>query len=79
MFKSLVPKNDVFYGLFGQISANMVEGVGILVKMLDECDRYNEHAVSLKSLEHQTDQLVHGVMSHLHKTFITPILSLIHI
>jgi hypothetical protein len=73
MFKSLVPKNDVFYGLFDKISTNMVEGVQILVKMLDECDRYNEYAISLKSLEHQTDLLVHSVMSHLHKTFITPI------
>ncbi len=73
MFKSLVPKNDVFYGLFDKISSNMVEGVEILVRMLNECDLYNQHAVSLKSLEHQTDQLVHSVMSHLHKTFITPI------
>jgi predicted phosphate transport protein (TIGR00153 family) len=73
MFKSLVPKNDVFYELFDKISANMVSGVQTLVKMLDDCDHYNEHAVSLKSLEHQTDLLVHSVMSHLHKTFITPI------
>ncbi|MCX6557020.1 MAG: DUF47 family protein [Candidatus Aminicenantes bacterium] len=73
MFKSLVPKNEIFYELFDQISANTVEGVQILVKMLDECDHYNEHAVSLKSLEHQTDLLVHSVMSHLHKTFVTPI------
>ncbi len=73
MFKSLVPKNEIFYELFDQISANTVEGVQILVKMLDECENYNEHAVSLKSLEHQTDLLVHSIMSHLHKTFVTPI------
>lgn len=73
MFKSLLPKNDVFYELFDKISANTVEGVQTLVRMLDDCEHYNEHAVQLKSLEHQTDQLVHNVMSHLHKTFITPI------
>lgn len=73
MFKSLVPKNDVFYELFGQISANLVEGVQTLVQMLSQCGGYDEHAVRLKSLEHQTDQLVHAIMSHLHKTFITPI------
>ncbi len=27
MFKSLVPKNEIFYELFDQISANTVEGV----------------------------------------------------
>ncbi|HOW44491.1 MAG TPA: DUF47 family protein [Candidatus Aminicenantes bacterium] len=73
MFKSLVPKNNVFYDLFDQISVNIVEGVQTLVAMLNECGGYDEHAVRLKSLEHQTDQLVHSVMSHLHKTFITPI------
>ena len=73
MFKSLLPKNEDFYGLFDQISANTVEGVQILVKMLDDGEHYNEYAISLKSLEHQTDMLVHKVMSHLHKTFITPI------
>jgi len=73
MLKSLLPKNEDFYGLFDKISANTVEGVQILVKMLDDCEHYNEHAVGLKSLEHQTDLLVHSVMSHLHKTFITPI------
>lgn len=73
MFKSLLPKNEDFYELFDKISANTVAGVEILVKMLGDCEHYNEHAVSLKSLEHQTDQLVHSVMSHLHKTFITPI------
>jgi len=73
MFKSLLPKNEIFYELFNQISANIVEGVQLLVKMLDDCEHYNEYAVSLKSLEHQTDLLVHSVMSHLHKTFITPI------
>jgi predicted phosphate transport protein (TIGR00153 family) len=73
MFKSLVPKNEIFYELFDQISANTVEGVQTLVRMLDDCDHYNEHAVSLKSIEHQTDLLVHNIMSHLHKTFVTPI------
>ena len=73
MLKSLLPKNENFYELFDKISANMVEGVQTLVRMLDDCEHYGEYAVQLKSLEHQTDGLVHGVMSALHKTFITPI------
>lgn len=73
MLKALLPKNENFYELFDKISANTVEGVQTLVRMLDDCEHYNEHAVRLKSLEHQTDQLVHSVMSSLHKTFITPI------
>ena len=73
MFKFLLPKNEDFHELFDKISTNVVEGVEILVKMLDDCEHYNEYAIRLKSLEHQTDQLVHSVMSQLHKTFITPI------
>jgi|GEM_PF-3669330 len=40
MFKSLVPKNEIFYELFDQISANTVEGVQTLVKMLFDRIRF---------------------------------------
>jgi predicted phosphate transport protein (TIGR00153 family) len=73
MFKSLTPKDAEFYDLFDKISAGIVEGAEMLVKMLDAKEGAAEFPVKIKTIEHQTDQTVHALMSKLHKTFVTPI------
>jgi len=72
MFKFLKPRDELFFDQFDQISAKVVEGVQLLIQMLDKKECYGQFAQSLKTIEHEADQLVHGLMSHLHKTFITP-------
>ena len=73
MFKSLIPKNEGFFDLFDKICAGILEGVQALLQMLEAKSEWNEYAKRIKTIEHQTDQSVHAVMSKLHKTFITPI------
>jgi len=73
MFKSLVPRNEIFYDFFDQICAGIVEGVELLSKMIEPGANTSEFAERIKSVEHQTDQIVHKLMSTLHTTFITPI------
>jgi hypothetical protein len=73
MFKSLVPRDAVFFDYFDKICVNLVEGVQLLSKMFAECGRSTEMALTLKTKEHETDQIVHALMNHLHKTFVTPI------
>jgi len=73
MFKSLMPKNDVFFDLFDKITAHTVEGVAVLNEIVGSCGDHNSHAQRLKTIEHQADQVVHTIMEHLHKTFVTPI------
>jgi predicted phosphate transport protein (TIGR00153 family) len=73
MFKAFIPRDEVFFDFFDRIGASLVTGVETLVKMVDSGGNIRELAVQTKTIEHETDQLVHGLMAHLHKTFVTPI------
>jgi predicted phosphate transport protein (TIGR00153 family) len=73
MFKSLVPRDEIFFDLFDEISAGIVEGVRVLVRMIETRENPRENAQKVKTIEHETDQVVHTLMAHLHKTFVTPI------
>jgi predicted phosphate transport protein (TIGR00153 family) len=73
MIKSLTPKNELFYDHFDKICSGIVEGVETLIVMLDSKDKSAEFSKKIKTIEHQTDQTVHALMSKLHKTFVTPI------
>ncbi len=78
MFKFLLPKEDYFFHAFDRICANMVEGADLLQQMLSVdpvCGAIprSDLAQRLKTVEHQTDGIVHEIYSRLHKTFITPI------
>ncbi|OGD29228.1 MAG: hypothetical protein A2Y56_03695 [Candidatus Aminicenantes bacterium RBG_13_63_10] len=73
MLKAFLPRDELFFDFFEKIGANLVAGVRTLVKMMDAGENMQELAQDTKSIEHETDQLVHSLMSHLHKTFVTPI------
>ncbi len=73
MFKSITPKDQEFYDLFDKISAGVVEGAQTLSVMLESAGRSAEFSQKVKTIEHQTDQTVHALVSKLHKTFVTPI------
>src|SRR4030042_392508 len=73
MFKSLTPKDAEFYDLFDKIASGIVDGAEMLVKMLEGKEARAGFPVKSKTVEHQTDQTVHALMSKLHRTFVTPI------
>ncbi len=73
MFKSLVPRNETFFDHFDRICDGLVSGADLLVKMIESKEAHAEYAVQMKSIEHQTDIIVHTILNHLHKTFVTPI------
>lgn len=73
MFKNLVPQDQIFFDMFDQMAVNIVDGALLLKKMVDNSDNNSEYAQQIKTLEHQTDELVHKTLSHLHMTFVTPI------
>jgi predicted phosphate transport protein (TIGR00153 family) len=73
MLKNLVPKNEAFFDLFDKICVGISEGAELLVKMVDSRHGFGEYAQKMKTIEHRTDQVVHSLMSRLHKTFVTPI------
>ncbi len=73
MFKSLVPKDRMFFETFDAIGKNVHKAAHMLDRMLAKPSSESEDAHALKTLEHETDQIIHNLMSHLHRTFVTPI------
>ncbi len=73
MFKSLVPKDRFFFETFDTVANNVHKAAHLLNRMLVKNCSESEDAHALKTLEHETDQAVHDLMSRLHRTFVTPI------
>ena len=73
MLKAFSSKDKQFFDLFDKICQGLVEGAQVMLRMIDHREESRELALRMKTIEHQTDQVVHSIMSHLHKTFVTPI------
>ncbi len=74
MLKSIIPRDEYFFDVFDKVATNVVEGAKILYEMIEGWNIHcHECAQRLRTVEHQTDEIIHESLSRLHKTFITPI------
>lgn len=73
VLKKLMPKDDFYFAQLDRITEKIVEGVRILDEMLERGGAYGEFAQRLKTVEHEGDEIVHAMLSRLHRTFITPL------
>ena len=73
MFRSIIPREEVFFDNFEKICALMVEAAKDLRTMLGNGVPYAEAARRIKALENQADELTHRSIEKLHKTFVTPL------
>lgn len=70
---SFLPKEDHYFTLFSQMTVKIQEAAAILVEMLQAPDaEFDSLAKRIKSVEHECDELAHGVTVKLNKSFITP-------
>jgi len=69
---SLVPKEQDYYRLFGQLAANLDAAAQLLVEFMNGGDQESLAAAILEH-EHVGDTLVHDIVRKLKKSFITPI------
>ncbi len=73
MFKKLIPRDEGFFDMFNAICDNIVKGVQTFQLMIEDSKSLTVHAETINRIEHETDDLVHAVLSKLHKSFITPL------
>jgi predicted phosphate transport protein (TIGR00153 family) len=73
MFRSIIPREEVFFDNFEKICALMTEAAKGLRAMLEIGGPYTEAAHRIKALENQADELTHRSIEKLHKTFVTPL------
>lgn len=73
MFSFLTHKDNYIFDMFDKMCVHLVDGAQILIQILERTSDNVELAKRLKSIEHDSDIVAHEIISHLHKTFITPI------
>lgn len=69
----LTPRDEGFYALFEQDTANLVAAAEKLVDLFENYEDVEAKAKHLKELEHEGDAITHEIARRVHRTFVTPI------
>ena len=75
LIRKLLPKDEKFYQLLEESTANLVKG-GEALNMLPKCKTQEDRektASVIKEIEHQGDSITHRIFNELNSTFVTPI------
>ncbi len=72
--KMFVPKDRIFYSLFEEVSATLMNMSEVFIKAVNENDptARHLHLKSLEDLEHKNDETTHRIFVELGQNFITP-------
>lgn len=68
----LIPKEERFFKLYKEMTANIIDGATLLKDMLDTFADPQESQRRIKDVEHKGDAITHSIIQKLNKTFITP-------
>lgn len=72
--KLFMPKDRIFYGLFEEVTASLVNMSDVFKKAVAEDDygRRDNLLKSLEEIEHKNDEITHRIFIELGRNFITP-------
>lgn len=72
--KFFTPKDKVFYGLFEEVSVNLLEMSNVFKSAMHEEDKSKREQMlrTLEDFEHKNDSITHRVFIELGRNFITP-------
>ena len=73
MFRSIIPREEVFFNNFEKICTLITEATKHLRTMIEKGEPYDEAAHRIKGIEAEADELTHRSIETLHKTFVTPL------
>lgn len=69
----LIPRDEGFFKLFDQLADRVVASSAILHKLFADPAHLAQHAAELKAVEHEADEITHGIMQRVDKSFVTPL------
>jgi hypothetical protein len=72
VFGKLIPKDARFFELFETMSQKVRQAAGLLRELLEHTAELGDYARRMKDLEHDADQMTHGMAEMLNTTFVTP-------
>jgi len=72
LLQRFMPREEGFFDLFAKQADNVVVGAKALQAMLSHYTGVPEQVQSVKAIEHEGDEITHGILTKLNQTFITP-------
>src|SRR5437899_9126191 len=72
LLQRLLPREVGFFRLFAKQAENIVVGAKALQQMLSHYTGVPEQVQTIKAIEHEGDEITHGILTELNQTFITP-------
>ena len=72
LLQRFLPREDDFFELFVKQAQNIEKGARALVELLSHYTGVPEQVQSIKAIEHEGDEMTHGILTKLNQTFITP-------
>jgi predicted phosphate transport protein (TIGR00153 family) len=68
----LIPRDAQFYDLFAQVASRMSGSATLLHEMFKDPRKIEQNVASIKTLEHEADNLTHDTIDRINRTFVTP-------
>lgn len=68
----LIPRETKFFDMFTEMARNLIEGARLMKSLLENYRDVPVQVAKLKDIEHRGDDMMHGLMTKLNSTFITP-------
>ncbi len=68
----IIPRDVKFFDMFAQMASNLCEGARLLAEVLSDDSNLEVRLQKITDIEHQGDELTHGILTKLNQTFITP-------
>ena len=72
LLQRFMPREEDFFELFVKQAQNIEKGARALVELLSHYTGVPEQVQSIKDIEHEGDEITHGILTKLNQTFITP-------
>jgi predicted phosphate transport protein (TIGR00153 family) len=72
-FPKIVPREERFFDMFTELASLAVEAAAELTKLVNDIENAPHTARKLKDIEHRADDITHGIIDNLNRSFVTPI------
>ncbi len=68
----LLPRDEKFFELFGELSGYLTEGAQLLRNILQDPHDLELRVEQVQAIEHRADRTTHAIITKLNQSFITP-------
>ena len=69
----LIPRDQEFFNMFAELATRLTAVARLLHELFSDPSQLNQKVAAIKKLEHEADQITHGVIDRINRTFVTPI------